>query len=75
MLNKFKSRPVWYKIWAVAVTAASLYLLIRLCFAWLYVEEFSGGLLNYDYFIMMGVFLSLLLELFLFPKDIDKTIT
>lgn len=67
MLNKLRNRPAWYKIWAIIVAMASIYLLIRLGFAWFYVEDFAKGLLNYDYFIMSAVFLSLLADLFLAP--------
>gem|GEM_PF-1879963 len=60
MLRKLKGKPLWYKLWSGLVALAAIFLLVKIVFMKL------GGI---DYIIMLFVFISLLLDYFLFPDN------
>jgi hypothetical protein len=60
MLKKIKGRPLWYKIWAISVAIAAIYVLIGI-----FTEE---GLSKFGYFLMFFTHASILLDLYFFPQ-------
>ena len=61
MVNKLQGRPLWYKIWAIVVGIAAIYVLIK-AFAF-------DGLSKFGYFLMAFTHLSILLDLYFFPDS------
>lgn len=64
MLQKLKNRPLWYKIWAISVGICAVYFLIRV---------FTTEPTQVDRFINLYALTSILLDYFIFPKEVSKT--
>lgn len=64
MLQKLKNRPLWYKIWAISVGICAFYFLIRV---------FTTEPTQVDRFINLYALTSIILDSFIFPKEVDKT--
>ncbi len=60
MINKIKSKPLWYQLWAVITGSAALYCLVK---------YFVYGFDSIDYLIQVFVLGSLLVDSFLFSSD------
>ena len=68
MLRKIKGKPFWYKLWAIIVALAAVFVLFKLFFSLIHIGQFG----SYDYVLMAFVHISLLLDYFLYPADKNK---
>ena len=65
MLRKIKGKPFWYKLWAIIVALAAVFVLLKLFFSLIHIGQFG----SVDYVLMVFVHISLLLDNFLYPSD------
>jgi len=66
MLRKIKGKPFWYKLWAIIVALAAVFVFLKLFFSsLLHIGQFG----SLDYVLMAFVHISLLLDYFLYPSD------
>ncbi|MEP2595160.1 MAG: hypothetical protein ABJI92_15875 [Kangiellaceae bacterium] len=63
MLNKIQGRPLWYKVWAVSVGIAAIYVLVDVF------REDGLGKLGLS--LMLYTHISLLVEMYFFPDSIQ----
>jgi hypothetical protein len=61
MLNKLSGKPLWYRIWAITVALAALYLLGRVLL--------GPALVRFDYALMVYTHVSILLDYWLYPRE------
>jgi hypothetical protein len=60
MLNKLAGKPIWYRIWAITVALAAIYLVARLLL--------EPPLSRFDYAMMFYTHVSILLDMWLYPR-------
>ncbi len=68
MLRKIKGKPSWYKLWAIIVALAAVFVLLKFFFSLIHIGQFG----SLDYVVMVFVHISLLLDYFLYPSDKNK---
>lgn len=68
MLKKIKGKPFWYKLWAIIVALAAVFVLLKFFFSLIHIGQFG----SLDYVFMVFVHISLLLDYFLYPSDKNK---
>lgn len=67
MLYKLQGRPLWYKIWAIATALVALYTVIK--FGNVIVTGALVEVLVVDFILATLVQVSVLLDMYLFPKS------
>ena len=68
MLRKIKGKPFWYKLWAIIVALAAVFVLLKFFFSLIHIGQFG----SWHWLLMVFVHISLLLDYFIYPSDKNK---